>query len=32
MKTVSYKDFKIIPILDSLKRADMSDDEYFSKK
>lgn len=32
MKTVKFKDFKIIPILDSLKRVDMSDEEYFSKK
>ena len=30
--TVNFSDFKIVPVLDSIKRADMSDDEYFSKK
>lgn len=29
---VKFSDFKIIPVLDSIKRADISDEEYFSKK
>lgn len=32
MEEVYFKDFTIIPILSSLKRVDMSDEEYFSKK
>lgn len=32
MEQVNLKDFKIIPILDSLKQAKISDEEYFSKK
>ena len=31
MKEINFKDFKVIPILDSIKRVDMSDEEYFSK-
>ncbi len=31
MKQVNFKDFKVIPILSSIKRIDMSDEEYFSK-
>lgn len=27
-----FSDFKIIPVIDSIKRLDISDDEYFSKK
>ena len=30
--TVKFSDFKIVPVLDSIKRTDMSDEEYFSKK
>lgn len=32
MKTVNLKDFTIIPDLNSLRRVDMSDEEYFSSK
>ena len=31
MKQINFKDFKVIPILSSIKRIDMSDEEYFSK-
>lgn len=31
MKEINFKDFKVIPILSSIKRIDMSDEEYFSK-
>lgn len=31
MKEINFKDFKVIPILSSIKRVDMSDEEYFSK-
>ena len=31
MKEINFKDFKVIPIFDSIKRVDMSDEEYFSK-
>ena len=29
---VNFSDFKIIPVLDSIRRVDMSDEEYFSEK
>lgn len=29
---LKFSDFKIIPVLDSIKREDLSDEEYFSKK
>ena len=32
MKEIKLDDFKILPDLSSLKRVDMSDDEYFSDK
>ena len=32
MKEIKLDDFKILPDLNSLKRVDMSDDEYFSDK
>lgn len=31
MEKINFKDFTIVPILSSLKRVDMSDEEYFSK-
>lgn len=31
MKEIKLEDFTIVPILSSLRRVDMSDDEYFSK-
>ena len=31
MKEINFKDFKVIPILSSINRVDMSDEEYFSK-
>ena len=29
MKEINFKDFKVIPILSSINRVDMSDEEYF---
>ena len=31
MKEINFKDFKVIPILSSIKRIDMSDEEYFKR-
>jgi hypothetical protein len=31
MKEIKLEDFTIVPILSSLRRVDMSDEEYFSK-